>query len=130
MLAIEGIPIFYLELAIGQRLRKGAIGVWNQVNRRGKRKNNNNNSQLEDGSKDEKTLIYSSVLKKVSPYMGGIGISSAVVSFNVALYYNTIIAWCLFYFVQVRDPGLERSTFFTLSILAALRTIQRNSKSV
>ncbi|CAG5088075.1 Similar to Slc6a18: Sodium-dependent neutral amino acid transporter B(0)AT3 (Mus musculus) [Cotesia congregata] len=36
----------------------------------------------------------------VSPYLGGIGISSAVVSFNVALYYNTIIAWCLFYFVQ------------------------------
>ncbi|XP_060520477.1 sodium-dependent neutral amino acid transporter B(0)AT3 [Cylas formicarius] len=66
MLAIEGIPIFYLELAIGQRLRKGAIGVWNQV----------------------------------SPYLSGIGISSAVVSFNVALYYNTIIAWCLFYFVQ------------------------------
>lgn len=31
MLAIEGIPIFYLELAIGQRLRKGAIGVWSQV---------------------------------------------------------------------------------------------------
>lgn len=66
MLAVEGIPIFYLELAIGQRLRKGAIGVWNQV----------------------------------SPYLGGIGISSAVVSFNVALYYNTVIAWCLFYFVQ------------------------------
>ncbi|KAF5304442.1 hypothetical protein FQR65_LT07972 [Abscondita terminalis] len=61
-----GIPIFYLELAIGQRLRKGAIGVWNQV----------------------------------SPYLAGIGISSAVVSFNVALYYNTIIAWCLFYFAQ------------------------------
>nr|CAH7755518.1 unnamed protein product [Callosobruchus chinensis] len=66
MLAVEGIPIFYLELAIGQRLRKGAIGVWNQV----------------------------------SPFLSGIGISSAVVSFNVALYYNTIIAWCLFYFVQ------------------------------
>ncbi|KAG5899379.1 hypothetical protein JTB14_036868 [Gonioctena quinquepunctata] len=66
MLAIEGIPIFYLELAIGQRLRKGAIGVWNQV----------------------------------SPFLAGIGISSAVVSFNVALYYNTIIAWCLFYLVQ------------------------------
>ncbi|XP_034251306.1 sodium-dependent neutral amino acid transporter B(0)AT3 [Thrips palmi] len=66
MLCIEGIPIFYLELAIGQRLRKGAIGVWNQV----------------------------------SPRLGGIGIASAVVSFNVALYYNTIIAWCLFYFAQ------------------------------
>ena len=67
MLCIEGIPIFYLELAIGQRLRKGAIGVWNQV----------------------------------SPFLGGIGVASAVASFNVALYYNTIIAWCLFYFVQV-----------------------------
>jgi solute carrier family 6 amino acid/orphan transporter-like 15/16/17/18/20 len=31
MLANEGIPIFYVELAIGQQLRKGAIGVWNQV---------------------------------------------------------------------------------------------------
>ncbi|GAB6032495.1 hypothetical protein CHUAL_011391 [Chamberlinius hualienensis] len=64
MLAVEGIPIFYLELAIGQRLRKGAIGVWNQV----------------------------------SPYAAGIGIASAIVSFNVALYYNTIIAWCIYYF--------------------------------
>lgn len=75
MLAIEGIPIFYLELAIGQRLRKGAIGVWNQV----------------------------------SPYLGGIGISSAIVSFNVALYYNTIIAWCLFYFVQSFNSELPWS---------------------
>ncbi|XP_064466994.1 sodium-dependent neutral amino acid transporter B(0)AT3-like [Ornithodoros turicata] len=66
MLAIEGMPVFYMELAIGQRLRKGAIGVWNLV----------------------------------SPYTGGIGIASAVVSFNVALYYNTIIAWCLYYFLQ------------------------------
>ncbi|CAG2174364.1 unnamed protein product, partial [Oppiella nova] len=59
-----GIPVFYLELAIGQRLRKGAIGAWNLI----------------------------------SVYAGGIGLASAVVSFNVALYYNTIIAWCIFYF--------------------------------
>lgn len=31
MLAIQGIPIFYLELAIGQRLRKGAIAAWHEV---------------------------------------------------------------------------------------------------
>ncbi|CAL1291877.1 unnamed protein product [Larinioides sclopetarius] len=66
MLCLEGIPCFYMELAVGQRLRKGAIGAWNFV----------------------------------SPYVGGIGITSAVVSFNVALYYNTIIAWCLYYFFQ------------------------------
>ena len=64
MLCVEGIPVFYLELAIGQRLRKGAIGAWNLI----------------------------------SVYAGGIGLASAVVSFNVALYYNTIIAWCIFYF--------------------------------
>lgn len=31
MLAIQGLPIFYLELAIGQRLRKGAIAAWHEV---------------------------------------------------------------------------------------------------
>lgn len=31
MLVLQGIPIFFLELAIGQRLRKGAIGVWQEV---------------------------------------------------------------------------------------------------
>ena len=67
MLLIEGLPIFLLELTIGQRLRKGSIGAWHRV----------------------------------SPYLGGIGIASAVVSLNVALYYNTVIAWCLYYFGKV-----------------------------
>lgn len=98
MLAIEGIPIFYLELAIGQRLRKGAIGVWNQVNRLKNQPLFRN--RLKPTFEDEFSIV--SLSQKVSPYMGGIGISSAVVSFNVALYYNTIIAWCLFYFVQVK----------------------------
>lgn len=31
MLVIEGIPIFYLELAIGQRLRNGPVGSWNLI---------------------------------------------------------------------------------------------------
>ena len=30
MLVFEGIPLFYLELALGQRIRQGAIGVWKQ----------------------------------------------------------------------------------------------------
>lgn len=75
MLAIQGIPIFYLELAIGQRLRKGAIGVWNEV----------------------------------SPWLGGIGIASAIVSFIVALYYNTIIAWCLIYLFHSFESPLPWS---------------------
>ncbi|XP_033754968.1 sodium-dependent neutral amino acid transporter B(0)AT3-like [Pecten maximus] len=66
MLVIEGIPLFYLELAIGQRLRKGAVGAWNQV----------------------------------SPLLQGLGLASAGVSINLALYYNTIMAWCCIYLVQ------------------------------
>lgn len=31
MLCLQGLPIFYLELAIGQRLRKGAIAAWHEV---------------------------------------------------------------------------------------------------
>ena len=69
MLFAEGLPLFLLEMAIGQRLRKGSLGVWDRV----------------------------------SPYWGGIGVASAIVSFNVALYYNTVIAWCLSYFVQVSN---------------------------
>lgn len=93
MLAVEGMPIVFLELAIGQRLRKGAIGVWAQI----------------------------------SPYLGGIGIASTVVSFNVALYYNTIIAWCLYYLFQVRPFVFNisftyvRPFFFSLFIRNALQ---------
>lgn len=30
-LVFEGIPLFYIELAIGQRLRRGSIGVWKTI---------------------------------------------------------------------------------------------------
>uniref|UniRef100_A0A915KPG3 Transporter n=1 Tax=Romanomermis culicivorax TaxID=13658 RepID=A0A915KPG3_ROMCU len=61
-----GIPLFYLELGIGQKLRTGSIGVWN----------------------------------KIHPLLGGVGISSAIVSFLLGLYYNVIIAWCIFYMIN------------------------------
>ncbi|XP_027891041.1 sodium-dependent neutral amino acid transporter B(0)AT3-like [Xiphophorus couchianus] len=63
-LVFEGLPLLYLELAIGQRLRMGSIGVWNNI----------------------------------SPLLGGVGIASMVVSFLVSMFYNTIIAWVLWYF--------------------------------
>lgn len=66
MLALEGIPLYYMELCIGQRMRKGSIGVWNEI----------------------------------SPYLGGLGLASVVVCFLVSLYYNVIIAWCVFYFFK------------------------------
>jgi len=64
MLILEGVPLFYLEIAIGQRKRRGSVGVWNLI----------------------------------SPYLGGVGIASMIVCFLIAVYYNMIIAWALFYF--------------------------------
>ncbi|XP_047460480.1 sodium-dependent neutral amino acid transporter B(0)AT3-like [Mugil cephalus] len=63
-LVFEGIPLLYLELAIGQRLRMGSTGVWNSI----------------------------------SPLLGGVGIASMAVSFLVGIFYNTILAWVLWYF--------------------------------
>ena len=32
LVVLEGIPLLYLEFAIGQRLRKGSVGVWTAIN--------------------------------------------------------------------------------------------------
>ena len=56
---------------MGQRLRNGSIGVWNQV----------------------------------SPYLGGIGMTSWVASSFICIYYNMIVAWCFYYlFISFQDP--------------------------
>jgi len=31
MLVIEGVPLFLIELGIGQRMRLGSLGVWNTI---------------------------------------------------------------------------------------------------
>ncbi|KAK2887769.1 hypothetical protein QQF64_012862 [Cirrhinus molitorella] len=63
-LVFEGLPLLYLELAIGQSLRKGSIGVWHSI----------------------------------SPVLGGVGVASMIISLLVGLFYNTILAWVLWYF--------------------------------
>ncbi|XP_039191189.1 orphan sodium- and chloride-dependent neurotransmitter transporter NTT5 isoform X2 [Crotalus tigris] len=63
LLLVIGVPLFFLELAAGQIIRQGSIGVW----------------------------------KHISPRLVGIGFASCVVCSFVALYYNVIMAWSLFY---------------------------------
>ncbi|XP_051927936.1 sodium-dependent neutral amino acid transporter B(0)AT1-like [Hippocampus zosterae] len=71
LVVLEGIPLLHLEFAIGQRLRKGSVGVWRSIN----------------------------------PYLAGVGISSLLVSFLVGMYYNTIMAWIMWYlFNSFQDP--------------------------
>ncbi|CAG04385.1 unnamed protein product, partial [Tetraodon nigroviridis] len=63
LMLVVGIPLFFLELAAGQAIRQGSIGVW----------------------------------RFISPRLAGIGYSSCVVCFFVALYYNVILSWSIFY---------------------------------
>ncbi|XP_075251241.1 sodium-dependent neutral amino acid transporter B(0)AT3-like isoform X1 [Convolutriloba macropyga] len=66
MLIFEGIPLFIIELSLGQRLRKGPLQVWWEIN----------------------------------PYLAGLGIASCIVSFLCAVYYNTVVSWCILYFFR------------------------------
>uniref|UniRef100_A0A8C7YR11 Transporter n=1 Tax=Oryzias sinensis TaxID=183150 RepID=A0A8C7YR11_9TELE len=71
LLVLEGLPLLLMEFAIGQRLRKGSVGVW----------------------------------RAISPYLTGVGIASMLVSFLIGLYYNTLMAWIMWYlFNSFQDP--------------------------
>ncbi|XP_041665108.1 sodium-dependent neutral amino acid transporter B(0)AT1-like [Cheilinus undulatus] len=71
LLVLEGMPLLLMEFAIGQRLRKGSVGVWRAIN----------------------------------PYLTGIGIGSMLVSLLIGLYYNTLIAWIMWYlFNSFQNP--------------------------
>ncbi|CAH2220098.1 sodium-dependent serotonin transporter [Pelobates cultripes] len=63
MAVFGGIPLFYMELALGQYHRSGCISIW----------------------------------RKICPLFKGIGYAICIIAFYVASYYNTIIAWALYY---------------------------------
>uniref|UniRef100_A0A4W4GHQ0 Transporter n=1 Tax=Electrophorus electricus TaxID=8005 RepID=A0A4W4GHQ0_ELEEL len=45
------------------------------------------------------------VWRSINPYLVGVGISSTLVSYMVGMYYNTIIAWVMWYFFNsFQDP--------------------------
>ncbi|KAK6476420.1 sodium-dependent serotonin transporter-like [Huso huso] len=64
MAVFGGVPLFYMELALGQFHRTGAISIW----------------------------------KHICPIFKGIGFAICIISLYVSFYYNTIIAWALYYF--------------------------------
>lgn len=66
MAIFGGIPLFYMELALGQYHRNGCISIW----------------------------------KKICPIFKGIGYAICIIAFYIASYYNTIIAWALYYLIS------------------------------
>ncbi|KAG8450432.1 hypothetical protein GDO86_002913 [Hymenochirus boettgeri] len=65
MAVFGGIPLFYMELALGQYHRNGCISVW----------------------------------RKICPLFKGIGYAICIIALYVAFYYNTIMAWALYYLI-------------------------------
>ncbi|KAM8974922.1 sodium-dependent serotonin transporter [Pelodytes ibericus] len=63
MAVFGGIPLFYMELALGQYHRNGCISIW----------------------------------RKICPLFKGIGYAICIIALYVAFYYNTIMAWALYY---------------------------------
>lgn len=66
MFILGGLPIFYLEMSLGQYFSSGCLTVW----------------------------------KRVCPMAKGIGYAMCVLNFFTGLYYNTIISWAVFFFVE------------------------------
>ncbi|THD25346.1 Transporter [Fasciola hepatica] len=75
MYIFGGLPLFYLELALGQFQRSGCLTVW----------------------------------KRICPMFSGVGFGICVISSYTAWYYNTIMAWALFYMFDAMKPHVPWS---------------------
>ncbi|MCJ8750139.1 hypothetical protein PDJAM_G00259120 [Pangasius djambal] len=113
LLVLEGIPLLHLEFAIGQRLRKGSIGVWKSISpyltgldRLNQLHNptlNMRNFHLFNIEVISSCCLHPNV--NMRKYSGFSGVASMLCSFMVGLYYNTIIAWVMWYFFNsFQDP--------------------------
>ncbi|KAJ8401653.1 hypothetical protein AAFF_G00376240 [Aldrovandia affinis] len=72
MAVFGGVPLFYMELALGQFHRSGCISIW----------------------------------KHICPIFKGIGFAICVIALYIAFYYNTIMAWALYYLISSFRPTL------------------------
>jgi hypothetical protein len=63
VLVVIGMPLFLLELGVGQKFQVGPLQAW----------------------------------RKIHPCLAGVGMTGVLVTFFVALYYNIIVAWTLWY---------------------------------
>ncbi|TGZ69847.1 hypothetical protein CRM22_003507 [Opisthorchis felineus] len=70
MYILGGLPLFYLELALGQFQRSGCLTVW----------------------------------KRICPMFSGIGFGICIIASYTAWYYNTVMAWALFYMFDAMKP--------------------------
>ncbi|XP_051965535.1 sodium-dependent serotonin transporter-like isoform X2 [Xyrauchen texanus] len=76
MAVFGGVPLFYMELALGQFHRSGCISIW----------------------------------KHICPIFKGIGFAICIIALYIAFYYNTIMAWALYYLLSSFHSTLPWTT--------------------
>uniref|UniRef100_A0A8C9YTB8 Transporter n=1 Tax=Sander lucioperca TaxID=283035 RepID=A0A8C9YTB8_SANLU len=76
MAVFGGVPLFYMELALGQFHRSGCISIW----------------------------------KHICPIFKGIGFAICIIALYISFYYNTIMAWALYYLLSSFQPTLPWTT--------------------
>uniref|UniRef100_A0AAZ3NQN9 Transporter n=1 Tax=Oncorhynchus tshawytscha TaxID=74940 RepID=A0AAZ3NQN9_ONCTS len=76
MAVFGGVPLFYMELALGQFHRSGCISIW----------------------------------KHICPIFKGVGFAICIIALYIAFYYNTIMAWALYYLLASFRPTLPWTT--------------------
>lgn len=98
MAIFGGVPLFYMELALGQFHRTGAISIWKHIcpifkgeaSHRAVQRQKLRWKRVQTNVSDRVRLSFIS--------LSGIGYAICVIALYVSFYYNTIIAWALFYF--------------------------------
>ncbi|KAJ8784676.1 hypothetical protein J1605_008027 [Eschrichtius robustus] len=141
LLIIIGIPLFFLELAVGQRIRRGSIGVWHYVCPRlggiGFSSCIVSRGLVAGTSQEAEGLLLGTGFTDQSPGQGlcvgrRVGMELPVASVTpmdprlqvclfVGLYYNVIIGWSIFYFFKsfqyplpwMVEPECEKSSATT-----------------
>ncbi|XP_077467836.1 solute carrier family 6 member 4a [Stigmatopora argus] len=78
MAVFGGVPLFYMELALGQFHRNGCISIW----------------------------------KHICPIFKGIGFAICIIALYIAFYYNTIMAWALYYLLSSFQSTLPWTTCY------------------
>jgi solute carrier family 6 dopamine transporter-like protein 3 len=86
MIFLLGLPLFFMELALGQYNRCGAITCWKKVCFLNLKKLITNNH-----------IVFKLILFQICPLLSGVGYVVVLIAFYTDFYYNVIISWGLFY---------------------------------
>ena len=85
-LVFTGLPLFFFELSLGQYARSSPIALWSVI-------------PLFQGILINQDHVFSRIVTYI--FLPGIGYSMLLIVIGIGLYYNVIIAWIIYYLIEV-----------------------------